>query len=128
MDTSYDKNTIDRYHRIGRIYKDKNTGKECKSIIIKLRSWSARQKFYQSRPRFYVNGVRKKPGNDSFSVSLDLTKRNYELLKIAKEQIKINNKIDYAFVDSNCSLAVKFKEGRITHFNSLDQLDMIINK
>ena len=52
------KEDIDRYHRIGRIYKDKNTGKDCKSIIIKFRSRSARQKFYQSRPRFYVNGVR----------------------------------------------------------------------
>ena len=44
------------------------------------------------------------------------------------EEIKINNKIDFAFADSNCSLAIKIKEGPIIHFNSKDELHSIINK
>ena len=42
----FDANDIDRAHRIGLPYTDKNSGKKVKSIIVKFRSWKARQHFY----------------------------------------------------------------------------------
>ena len=47
-----------------------------------------------------------------------ISKWPYEILTFAKEKIKINNKIDFAFAGSNCSPAIKLKEGPIIHFNS----------
>ena len=40
-----DANDIDRAHRIGLPYTDKNSGKKVKSIIVKFRSWKSRQRF-----------------------------------------------------------------------------------
>ena len=44
----FDANDIDRAHRIGLHYTDKNSGKKVKSIIVKFRSWKARQRVYKS--------------------------------------------------------------------------------
>ena len=128
MNLKIEESNIDRFHRIGPTYKDKTSSITSRSIIIKFNDWNSRQKFYTSRPKLYIRGVKQKPGEHNFKVALDLTKRRYELLKFAKEKIKINNKIDFAFADSNCSLAIKIKEGPIIHFNSKDELHSIINK
>ena len=53
---------IDRIHRIGKTYADKNTGKKVKSIIIKFISWKSRQQFYNARPKHFTNS-KWKPGN-----------------------------------------------------------------
>ena len=37
----YCEGEIDRVHRIGKEYKDKNSGKKVKSIIIKFKSWNS---------------------------------------------------------------------------------------
>ena len=66
----FDANDIDRAHCVGLPYSDKNSGKKVKSIIVKFRSWKARQRFYKGRPRYYADSS-KKPG---FTVSNDLTK------------------------------------------------------
>ena len=70
VNLQFDANDIDRAHRIGLPYTDKYSGKKMKSIIVKLRSWKARQRFYKGRPRYYADSS-KKPG---FTVSVDLTK------------------------------------------------------
>ena len=116
---------IDRVHRIGKSYTDKASGKEVKSIIVKFRSWKSRLAFYKSRPKNYENGTRK-PGQKKFSVSVDLTKRRYTLLKTAKGLITDNRNVSFAFVDINCSLCLKFSNGSIKHFNSESELNNLL--
>ena len=78
---------IDRAHRTGMEYTEKNSGKKVKSIIVKFMSWRARKQFYDARPKIFKDR-KKKPGYKSFSVSADLTKRRYLLLHEAREIIK----------------------------------------
>ena len=78
---------IDRAHRIGMEYTEKNSGKEVKSIIVKFKSWRGRKQFYDARQNNSKDG-KKKPGYKSFSVSVDLTKRRYLLLREARKLIK----------------------------------------
>ena len=59
----------------------------------------------------------KKPGS-SFNVSLDLTKRRYNLLIKAKGLIANNPSVAYAFCDINCSLVLKFNDNTYRYFNS----------
>ena len=87
VNLQFDANDVDRAHRIGLPYTDKNSSKKAKSIIVKFRSGKARQRFYKGRPRYYADGS-KKPG---FTVSVDLTKRRYFLLTKAKGLIKGNS-------------------------------------
>ena len=69
---SYEEAEINRVHR--NPYKNEGSGLTMKSVIIKFKSWRYRQDVYRNRPRRFENG-KKKPGENSFSVSLDLTKR-----------------------------------------------------
>ena len=115
------KEEIDRYHRIGKTYKNRK-GKTVKSIIIKFKSWETREKVYKARPKNHIEGG-KKPG---FSISLDLTKRRYNLLKSARESIIGKNNISYVFADRNCSLAIKFKNGTTNYFNSKEEMEKLI--
>ena len=64
---------IDRVNCVGKPYKNESSGLTMKPIIIKFKSWRYRQNVYRNRPRRFENG-KKKPGENSFSVSLDLTK------------------------------------------------------
>ena len=68
-----------------------------------------------------MNG-RKKPGANSFSVSLDLTQCCYALLTKAKGLIKDNPSVAYAFCDINCSLAIKINDNTYKYFNSENEL------
>ena len=104
----HEKAEIDRVHRIGKPYKNEGSGLTMKSIIIKFKSWRYRQDVYQNRPRRFENG-KKKPGENSFSVSLDLTKRRYNFLKIAQGIVKEMDNVSFVFADVNCSLAIRFK-------------------
>ena len=55
----FDANDIDRAHRTGLPYTDKNSGKKVKSMIVKFRSSKARQRFYKCRPRYYADSSKK---------------------------------------------------------------------
>ena len=118
---------INRAHRIGTEYTEKNSGKKVKSIIVKFKSWTARKQFYNARPKKFKDG-KKKPGSKSFSVSVDLTKRCYLLFRESKELIKKNYDIDFAFADTNCSLGFRYKNGSFRHFHSENELYNLINK
>ena len=50
VNLQFDANDIDRAHRIGLPYTDKNSGKKVKSIIVKFRSWKVHQRFYKGQP------------------------------------------------------------------------------
>ena len=71
---------------------------------------------------------KKKPGYKPFSISVDLTKRRYLLLREARELIKNNDDIDFAFADINCSSSFVSKNGSFRYFNSENKLHNLINK
>ena len=123
----YEEAEIDRVHRIGKPYKNEGSGLTMKSIIIKFKSWRYRQDVYRNRPRRFENG-KKKPGENSFRVSLDLTKRRYNLLKIAQGTVKEMDNVSFVCADVNCSLAIRFKNGTIKHFNSEYEFRLLLNE
>ena len=101
---------IDRVNCVGKPYKNESSGLTMKPIIIKFKSWRYRQNVYRNRPRRFENG-KKKPGQSSFSISLDLIKRRYNLLKFAQRIVKEMDNASFACADVNCSLAIHFKNG-----------------
>ena len=127
MDLTFDPQEIDRVHRVGQEYIDRVTGKKVKSLIVKFKSWKSREKFYRARPRTYVNG-KKKPGRPLFLVSVDLTKRRYNLLRSAMGMMNQNSNIKFIFADINCSLAIKINEESLKYFNTKQELNSILSK
>ena len=127
INVPYDRNEIDRAHRIGKVVVDRVTGKSSRPIIVKFKSWKTCCEIYKARPKAYQNGT-KKPGSNQlpFSVSLDLTKRRYQLLSRAKRLIEDNKKFNYAFSDINSSLGIKSADNRFLYFNTNDELKDII--
>ena len=116
----FDKKIIDRAHRIGRDYVNKN-GKTSKQIIIKYKFWEDRSEFYRARPR---NHDKPSP----FSVAIDLTRRRYELLRKTRELIKSHEEIKFSFTDINCSLGLRLQDNSLCYFNSITELNGILNK
>ena len=116
---AFDPNCIDRCHRIGKPITNTTTGQVTKQIIVRYQSWNSRTSFYKKRPKW-------KPGQNSFSVSLDLTQRRYGLLKYAKEAIKSYPSVDFVFADVNCSLALKLNDNSFWFFNDESQLNKIL--
>ena len=100
--------------------------KKVKSIIVEFNSWKSCQQFYHARPKQFNNSKRK-PGQLLFSVSVDLTRRQYLLLNKAKGLTKDCESINYVFVDVNCSLGMKFQNGVFKYFNSENKLHCLIN-
>ena len=74
-----------------------------------------------------IENGKKKPGENSFSVSLDLTKRRYNLLKLAQGIVKEMDNVSFVCADANCSLAIRFKNGTIKHFNSEYEFRSLLN-
>ena len=131
MKLPFDQSDIDRVHRIGKPTTRKDEGgeevKTVKSIIVRFKSWDARQKFYKARPRSHQTKVQK-PGTRSFNIVLDLTKRRYELLTYAKGVIEGNSKVSCAFADVNCTPAIKTSDNKFYYFNDKPKLHEILNK
>ena len=92
---------IDRAHRIGKGYVEKNSKKLCKSIIVRFSTFRHRTKFYRSRSKLKNN----------VKVKLDLTKSRYTIFTKAIETAKQSNVVDCVMVDINCRLKVVFKNG-----------------
>ena len=97
-----------------------------KPIIIKFKSWRCRQNVYRNRPRRFENG-KKKPCESSLSVSLDLTKRRYNLLKLAQGIVEEMDNVSFVSANVSCSLAISFKNGIIKHFNSEYEFRSLLN-
>ena len=108
----FDRNEINRAHRVGKVKVDEETNRRTQSIIVQYKSWDARCKLYQNRPK-------KKPGIDrKFTVSLDLTKRRLNLLNDARNEIVNYPSVSYAFSDINCNIVLKMANGDFKHFNN----------
>ena len=117
MELPFCKDEIDRVHRIDEKYKDKNSEKKIKSIIIKFKLWKSRQQLYNARPQI----ERKKPGQN-FTISVDLRRMRYLLLKKARGAIKDNETINFVFPDVNCSLGARLNDGSFKYFSNDDEL------
>ena len=65
---------------------------------------------------------RKRASLKNIRVKIDLTKRQYEVLKKAINFVNGNNDVDYVFTDVNCRLKVVFKEKISSFFNDIDNL------
>ena len=126
MELPFNEEVIDRAHRVGREYMNKISKKKVKSIIVKFKSWKARQQLYNARPR--VKKDDKKKPRQNFSISVDLTRRRYQLFSEAKGIVKDINAMNFAFVNINCSLGVRYDNGFFDYFNSEQELHNIINK
>ena len=109
INVPFDQDNTGHVHWIGKKYTDENTGEKILSITVKFKSWKPCKEFYDARPRNCVNG-KKKQGLNVFNISADLTRRHY-LIKTAKGLIKDKCNISDAFIDINCSLGIKFKNG-----------------
>ena len=113
-------------HRLGKPYKNESSGLTMKPIIIKFKSWRYRQNVYRNQPMRFENG-KKKPGENSFSVSLDLTNRRYNLLKFAQGIVKEMDIVSFVCADVNCSLAIRFNNGTVKCFSSEYELRSLLN-
>lgn len=122
----FNEKDVDRVHRIGKSYEN-DDGKMVRPIIVKFRSWNARNKFYKSRPRSHVKGV-KKPCAQTFRVSLDLTKRRLDLLRNARQLCENHERVAFVFADMNCSLVVKDINDKFHYFSTLKGLNDILGQ
>ena len=113
-------------HRIGKPYKNESSSLTIKPIIIKLKSWRYRRNVYWNQPRRFEKGE-KKAGESPFSVSLNLTKRRYNLFKFAQGILKEMDNMSFVCADVNCSLAIHFKNGIMKHFNSEYEFRSLLN-
>ena len=82
---------IDRAHPIGPDYTSYKSQEKCRSIMVRFVSFKHRTLFY--RKRASLKNVR---------VKIDLTKRQYEVLKKAITLVTGNNDVQYVFTDVNC--------------------------
>ena len=92
---------VDVSCRIGKKYKDRNSGKKVKSIIIKCKLWKFRQQLYNTLSQIF-----KKRTGQNFTISVNLTRRCYSLLKKARGTIKDNKAKKMVFGNIHCFLAV----------------------
>ena len=87
---------IDRAHRIGPVYEDENKVKY-RSIIVKFTNFRIRTQFYRSRQKL----------KDKIKIRIDLTKRNYNVLKKLVDLIYASEiKNVYVFADINCRMKI----------------------
>lgn len=104
--------SIDRAHRIGRKFTDKK-GVTRQQVIVKFKSFKDRTTVYRNRKKL----------QSQVRIRVDLTKRRLGLLNEAKDQVRADDdRLDFAFADINCNLAVKTKSGKLIFFNSCDEL------
>ena len=104
---------VDRVHRIGRIYKDHTSNKNCKGIIVRFTTFRHKAMLYRARSKLKRVKVR-----------LDLTKSRYDLLNNASNHVKEIPTIRFCCVAVICRLKVKFtgEDQDNVFFLSMDEL------
>ena len=96
--------------------------KKIKSVIVNFKSWKACQQLYNARPR------NQKDDKKNFSISGDLTRRRYQLLREARGIVEDIIAINFALVNINCSLGVRYENDSFHYVSSKQELHNIINK
>ena len=69
-------------------------------MIVKFVSWQLRTAVYKSRKK-----------SRKVKIQLELTARRSKLLKHAKGKVAASTTFEFAFVDINCRLGLKTKDG-----------------
>ena len=108
--------SIDRAHRIGSPFKNKK-GVPCHAMIVKFTTWRHRSDVYKARK------------GSKYSISPDLTKERYNLLRNAREILDSwdnDSSVDFVYADINCRLMVKLKDGEFKSFNSIDEFNKML--
>ena len=99
--------------------------KKVRSTVVKFRSRESRAAFYKPRRRNHLDR-QKKPGSN-FNVSLDLTKRPYNLLAKARRLVISNALVTFAFNDICYSLVLKFSDNTFYYLNNKHELNNLLN-
>ena len=102
---------IQRAHRVGKV----NSSKP-RQIIVKFKAWQTRTSIYKGRRSLVDN-----------KIFLDLTKRRFNLKKLAVERVQDNDMVDFVFSDINCSLCLRSSDGKFRYFNSDSELEKILS-
>ena len=103
---------FDRAHRIGPKQQNKD-----RPLIVKFTSWRARTLVYKKRKK-----------KDKVRFYLDLTKRRFKLLKDAGELVKDNEEVDFVFADTNNNICIRFVDGAVCVFSSVEELTNILTE
>ena len=88
---------VDRPHRNGPSYTDKNLNIACQSVIVRFTTFQNRTMVYRAKKKM-------KPG---VRVKLDWTKSRYTLLTDANKIVKQNPDIKFCYAHINCLLKIK---------------------
>ena len=109
---------IDRAHRIGSPYNDRETHIKQQSVILRLTTHRRRSMIYTARKKIFAK--------HAVRVKLDLTKKRYKTLMSAHELVKDDARVNYCYVDINCRLKIKFHDKSEQFFNSIVDLERIL--
>ena len=99
---------LDRAHRVSKKNND---------VIVRFITFRHRTLFY-----------RKRKSLKGKSVHLDLTKSKLQLLNDAKKIITNKDNISFCYADINCRCKVKFADGTESFFESLSDLEDILDE
>ena len=122
----FNRNDVFRAHRVGK--KSTVDGKEVQQIIVKWRSWDARNAFYRARPT-YQKPLQLQQGEvQKFgSIGLDLTKTRINILKEVRGLIEQKgDKNVFAFADINASLCVCLGNKNFKYFNDTEGFNKLL--
>ena len=112
---------FDRAHRVGRPKdRDGNMVKE-RQMIVKFSTFRSRTLVYRNRKAATVTDT-----NNKVRFYIDQTKRRFELRKMADDYVRDKPDVDFVFVDINCNLCVRLKNGEYKFFNSREELINIV--
>lgn len=123
---AFDRADVFRAHRVGQ--KTTVGGKEVQQVIVKWRSWDARNAFYRARPTFR-KPLKLPQGQEKHfsSIGLDLTKTRLAILKEARDLIEAKgDKTLFAFCDLNCALCVCIGKDKYKYFKDIEELKKIL--
>ena len=109
---------IDRVHRIGNTKEDVK-GNITQPIIVRFTSLRARTVLYKARKII--------KSKFKYAVSLDLTKTRLSLLNQAREIVENIENIQFVYSDINCNLRALTAEGKHVRFNSICDLQNVID-
>ena len=110
---------IDRAHRVGPVYENRDK-KKMKSIIVKFNNFRIRSQFYEKRKKL-KEGIR---------VKIDLTKKNYNLLREIMDLLSAKKFKDfYVYSDINCRIKIVDSSSKESAFiNSFDDVDYFLSQ
>ena len=106
---------IDRAHRVGPS-KDRQGNPVERPMIVRFSTWRARTHVYTNR--------RKEDGHAKFYI--DLTKRRFDLKKVAQQKTQGNPKVKFAYADVNNNVCLRLADDSKKIFNSVEELDQIL--